>query len=267
MRRVIAVLVVAALTAAGATVAWAQSATKHVLSFDMSATPLKLSKPGKPVGLTLRYKMSLEETTEARVAQPDRMTFLLPATKINPGAFPHCTKEILRQKGPTGCPEKSLIGKGTGTGDATPLIEEALADIMVFNGPKVGGKPTLVAWGKARGVQVTATLTGTINKTSGKYGYRVDLPIPGIPTLIGQPEASVDGFDVKVGAKIRKGGKTINFIESPLKCPAGGFKFVMKMVISYHPIIGAEPGETFPGYPTALNAETLEDDATIACPK
>jgi len=258
---------VAVLAAAAATVAFAQSAPQHTLSFDIGAKPLKLSRPGKPVGLTLRLRMSLEEITAARVMQVDRMTFYLPASKVNPDAFPHCTKEILRQQGPTGCPPRSQIGKGTATGDATPLISRAYADVFIFNGPRVEGKPTVLAWGKARGVQVSATVVSTLTRTSGRYGIRVDTVIPAIPTVIGQPDATVDGFDVQVGASIRKRGKLIHFAEAPVGCKPGGFHFRLRLDLSYHEITGAEPGDTFPGYPATGNPkDTVEDDAMIDCP-
>jgi hypothetical protein len=72
---------------------------------------------------------------------------------------------------------------------------------------------------------VTVILTGTLKKTSGKYGYVLDLPVPPIHT-VGDNDASITSFNVKVGGFGKVKGKRTPFIEAPTSCHEPGWPFL-----------------------------------------
>ena len=111
--------------------------------------------------------------------------------------------------------------------------------MRVYNGTPVHGKPRITFWASAELVSVTLVFSGILTKQKGKYSYKLVTDVPHIPTLPGNPDAAVSEVHVTVGKKIRTKtrtvrrhgkkrrikGKTINFIDSPRKCPSGGFPF------------------------------------------
>jgi len=69
----------------------------------------------------------------------------------------------------------------------------------------------------------------------GKCDYVLDFPVPDIPTLPGQPNASVlttktttDLVYVKKKKKVHGKKKKFNYIENPTKCPSGGYPWKLE---------------------------------------
>ena len=60
--------------------------------------------------------------------------------------FPKCKVSAVLNKGPSGCPKGSKIGKGTATAAAQPVIPLVKADLHLFNGEPKGGVPTVIIY-------------------------------------------------------------------------------------------------------------------------
>jgi hypothetical protein len=72
----------------------------------------------------------------------------------------------------------------------------------------------------------------------------LDFVVPLVPTLPGQPNATLTYFEVTTGATLtvkkkvhgKKKKKKINYLENPTKCPSGGYPWKLEF--------GYENGET-----------------------
>jgi hypothetical protein len=69
---------------------------------------------------------------------------------------------------------------------------------------------------------VVIPLEGTLTKTSGKYGWKLDLPVGRIQT-VGDNDAAITDFEVTVGGI---GKKRVPFIEAPTSCAKPGWPFL-----------------------------------------
>ena len=201
-------------------------AVDNTEEFKASASPYKrLSTKKTKVGVNLGLDITMRNTAGGKPAELSRITFLFPAgAKVNSKAFPTCDPVKLDKLGPSVC-RRAQIGTGSAVADASPVLPRADATLRIFNGTPQGGKPRITVWAHATVLSVTLVFSGLLVKRSGKYSYKLALDIPPIPTLPGNPNASVPEIHVKVGKKIRVKGKTVNFIESPTRCPASGFPF------------------------------------------
>jgi hypothetical protein len=75
----------------------------------------------------------------------------------------------------------------------------------------------------------------------GPYGYVLDFDVPPIPTLPGQPNASVVYFDATtLDRTVRRDHRRIHYIESPILC--SGTFFLLDGAFTY------EGGITNPVY-------------------
>jgi hypothetical protein len=112
-----------------------------------------------------------------------------------------------------------------------PLVN---ATLTVFNGELKGGVPTVLLYA-VPDISSPITITGTVTKKAsvscaggqGKCDYVLDFPVPDIPTLPGQPNASVlttktttDLVFVKKKKKVHGKTKTVKIplIGAPTKC-------------------------------------------------
>ena len=64
--------------------------------------------------------------------------------------------------------------------------------------------------------------TGVLHRDSAPYGTQLAISIPAIPTLVYEPDGSVDSMTVTLG------GVTV----VPRHCPAGGFPFAADITFS-----------------------------------
>jgi hypothetical protein len=211
------------------------SALTNTVDFKANVVPYKLSTKKKKVGLRLDVDFTIKNAAPegGKPAALNNVVIQFPAGAVaNPKSFPTCDPAKLEKDGPNAC-TKALIGTGTAVADASPLLPVVDAQMKVYNGTPVGGVPRITFWASADLVSVTLVFSGKLTKESGKYSYKLDVAVPHIPTLPGNPDAAVAEVHVKVQKKItktvRKKGKrvkqTINFIDSPSKCTTGGFPF------------------------------------------
>jgi hypothetical protein len=66
-------------------------------------------------------------------------------------------------------------------------------------------------------------MPGTLKRTSGRYGWVLDLPVPRIMTVGEENDAAITSFEVKVGGV---GRRKVPFIEAPTSCAQPGWPFL-----------------------------------------
>src|SRR4051794_9859896 len=172
-------------------------------SLKASIAPSKLSK-------TKFQGTKLHTTTEAGSADGSQVK---PATKVqvyydndikfNSNGIPACPVAKVQDLDTAGarkaCP-KSIVGTGSGTAFIAGLPSAVIPTVITaFNGPKQGGKSTIVLHPRADAAGNTPALTGVLNKVGGDLGNRLDVTVPPLPggTALGL-------FDVTVGKKTGK---------------------------------------------------------------
>lgn len=223
-RRIAAALAGATLVsvAAGAGLAAsAASAADHTQRLDVAAELVRQQPGGKPwiVNLVLGAQLGMSDGSVPSPVKHMVFSFTRGA-KVHPEAFDTCNMDIIDKQGPGGCPKASRLGSGTAKASALNLDIDA--DVTVFNGPKVAGGRQLIVYARALGT-VVIPLVGTLKKTSGKYGWVLDLPVPRIMTVGEDNDASITAFQVKVGGI---GRKKVPFIEAPTSCAKPGWPFL-----------------------------------------
>jgi hypothetical protein len=213
----------AALTAAGVAGALAAPATlaaDHTQRLDIGAELVRQQSGGKPWIVNLQLGAHLGSSDGSVPSPVNHMVFQFTrGAKVHPEAFATCTLQILHDKGPNGCPKSSRLGSGTATANA--LETNFPATIDVFNGPQVGKGRKLLVYARALGT-VVIPLEGTLTRTPGKYGWKLDLPIGRIRT-VGDNDAAILDFQVKVGGI---GRNRVPFIEAPTACTKPGWPFL-----------------------------------------
>jgi hypothetical protein len=193
----------------------------HTQRLDVGAELVRQQAGGKPwiVNLTLGAQMGMEDGSVP--APVKRMAFSFTrGAKVHPEAFASCDMKALVQHGPSACPAGSRLGEGKAVAAALQTTFDAA--ITVFNGPKVPGGRKLLVYARALGT-IVIPLEGTLKKTSGKYGWTLDLPVPRIMTVGEENDAAITSFEVKVGGIGRRG---VPFIEAPTSCARPGWPFL-----------------------------------------
>jgi hypothetical protein len=223
---VIAAVACAALVVAG--VVQAQSGNV-VQTMTVKVKPAQAGSKKKPRGVSLDIT-TLLSTRDGSKASPATRTVVSFAKgfKFNSAKFPTCNQTSLEQNGPQACPKGSQVGKGSAIVDARPLITQPI------NGTTLGfnakGNTILLYTVVTNPITISTTLVGKLKKASGKYGTKLDVTIPPLPTVPGLPNATITKFQLTAKATIKKGKKKYNYIEAPTTCKkswpfAGTFTF------------------------------------------
>ncbi|MGH2854945.1 MAG: hypothetical protein ACRDLF_12230, partial [Solirubrobacteraceae bacterium] len=139
-----------------------------------------------------------------------------------------CHPARLLSQGPGGCPAQSAIGRGRALAEVRSGTQTITEDVglWAFIGPPQHGEPTLELFGQGYApVQEQVVVTGTVLPDRAPYGEELVIPIPPIPTLPLQPDASTSSFSLTIGASARHLTHNANTVVVPSRCPAGGFPF------------------------------------------
>jgi hypothetical protein len=228
-RRRRATLVAAAL--AGALAALAPAAAHAAPTQELKAGAVLLDQPkGRPWALALKLGAVLGTDDGSFGSPVKNIQFKFPHATVNGRPFATCdAKRLQALKRASACPAGSQIGKGTAKVDATltGLID---AELWIFNGKGTDRSRKVVLFAKAKQVEVNLVLQGTLKRTSGRYGWQLDLPVPEIPTVTGAPPAAIRNFDVTVQARKKVRGQKVSFIEAPTVCPSAGLPFLATFV-------------------------------------
>jgi hypothetical protein len=162
-----------------------------------------------------------------------------------------CEPSRLRSRGASGCSSKSLVGHGHALMQvhAGSLINPEEATITVYRGPNRGSLQTLELLGQGETPLDERTVsTGVLAQDSGRYGLKLTVSIPAIPTLELEPDASFASLSLTIGGigHSPRAHAAASSITMPHSCPATGFPFAADF--------------TFAG------AAGTSASATVACP-
>jgi hypothetical protein len=202
-------------------------------SVDFTVKVVKKDRHKAHGGLTLRTTFRIADDSGAKPPPVTNTTLRFPkGAALNARYFKKCSVSTLQSKGRSGCPSASLIGKGTATGDARPIIAEVKAKITLFNGQPVKGNPSIIVYAQPE-ISAPIVIQGAIKRQSGgPYGYVLSVDVPPIPTLPGQPNASVVFFDATTLDKtVKRKGRLIHYIEGPILC--NGTFFLLDGAFTY----------------------------------
>lgn len=212
----LAIALVALVAVAAAAIAGevGPSPSGQIQSLEASHSPNKASKKKKKTGTKVKITLSLKKQDGTQPSPTvDAIVTLPKGMGLNYTKFVACDKAKLESSGPSGCPGKSKIGSGRLTAGAEPVIPSVQGTVTAFNGknktyllyvvPEISSP--LVIPGKLKGKNV------------------LDFDVPLVPTLPGQPNATLTFFEVTTGGKAKKGKKRYNYLENPTKCSGGGY--------------------------------------------
>lgn len=199
----------------------AARAAGHTQRLDVAAELVRQQAGGKPwiVNLLLGAQLG---TDDGSVPSPVRhMVFSFTrGAVVHPEAFATCGMDVIKARGPAACPPASRVG--TGKAVAAALQTTFDATVTVYNGPKVKGGRQLIVYARALRT-VAIPIIGTLKRTSGRYGWVLDLPVPRIMTVGEDNDAAITSFEVKVGGI---GRRKVPFIEAPTACSSPGWPFL-----------------------------------------
>jgi hypothetical protein len=209
-------MVLTALVGAPAAVA-----ASHTQRLDVAAELVRQQAGGKPwiVNLVLGAQMGMDDGTVPSPVRHMAFSFTRGAV-VHPEAFATCSMAIINARGPAGCPAASRVG--TGKAVAAALQTSFDATVTVYNGPKVAGGRQLIVYARALGT-VAIPMVGTLKRTSGRFGWVLDLPVPRIMTVGQENDAAITSFEVEVGGL---GRRRVPFIEAPRSCARPGWPFL-----------------------------------------
>jgi hypothetical protein len=144
---------------------------------------------------------------------------------INLRGIGTCSHSRLEKQIGRGCPASARVGSGSahlGAHLGAINLDEN-ATLTAWRGPNQGGHPTLQILGVGLSpLEEHVVVSGVLEPDHAPYGQQLVLSIPPIPTLTGEPNASVLHSSVTIGsAHGRLGG----LIRVPRACPPHGFAF------------------------------------------
>jgi hypothetical protein len=202
-----------AIACAAALAVPAGAQAEVIQDFTISASPSKASTAKVKRSVTLNVTTGTRDTTGAQPPTTKKATLFFPRGAVwNGGLFPRCAaSRINAAKSTEDCPSGSIVGSGKAAGLAPgPITQNDLTIVLTNAGP--GGVNMFVEGTSP--LRIQSNIAATIRRVSGKYGIRLDVPIPqnlqepapGVPVAITL-------FQVKVGKAARIKGKRRGLIE------------------------------------------------------
>lgn len=182
------------------------------------------------------------------------VNFYSPAgIKLITKGFTTCSPATLEAKGAEGCSKKSVASpKGVVNGVVAfggERVREAVS-VQAFFSP--GGGLAFYAEGNSP-VALYIVSKGNFTTAPPPFGPLLKTEVPLVETVPGAPYASIESIKIKVGAAYKtKSGKPVYYINTPKKCPKGGFPVKSELLYA--------ATETQP-------AVTATTSYTVPCPK
>jgi hypothetical protein len=137
-------------------------------------------------------------------------------TKLGYRHFATCDPRRLETRGVNGCSRRSRVGKGVLTADGRPVVDTPVqGTVTAFNGTN-----------RRYLLYVIPELSSPLVLVGKLSGLTLRIPVPAVPTLPGQPNATLTRFQIKTGGKVRKtrrrGGRkrrvTYHYLQNPSRC-------------------------------------------------
>ncbi len=179
-----------------------------------AALSFTISFSGGPTGVPMPLRRSV-------IHFPAGMTLEIPSLRS-------CSKAHLLAHGVKGCPPQSKLGTGHALAEvrAGSLLLSEEAQLWVLLGPLSGGNPTLEVLAQGyTPLDERLVLTGTVLPDKAPYGEQMVIPIPLIPTLRYEPDASIVNFTLRIGASPHHHTRESSSVLVPPSCSAPGFPF------------------------------------------
>jgi hypothetical protein len=222
------------------------SAAGHTQRLVVGAELVRQQAGGKPwiVNLVLGAQLGMDDGSVPSPVRHMAFSFTRGA-QVHPEAFATCGMATITEHGPGACPSTSRVGSGKAVAAALQTTFDAT--VTVFNGPKVAGGRQIIVYARALGT-VAIPMVGTLKRTSGRYGWVLDLPVPRIMTVGQENDAAITSFEVKVGGI---GRKKVPFIEAPTSCARPGWPFLGSF--GYADGSGGSSSATIPCLLNAIN--------------
>jgi hypothetical protein len=167
---------------------------------------------------------------ELGVPSPVRKAVLgLPAgLSLNIPVLRSCTAEMLLAHGVSGCPAQAQIGSGHAMALATIGSKQVLEHVTLwaFLGPLHNLQPTFEILAEGfNPVGREAVLTATALPDRAPYGEEMAMSIPPLPTVPGEPDASIISFSLTIGTSAHKRTPSSATVVVPTHCPHSGLPF------------------------------------------
>ncbi len=222
----------ALLIAIGACSAASSARAAESAKLDVGLSPERLS-----AGTTISFGFQIQAPGgELPAALTTLDVGLPPGMGVDTSGLVTCARSILNADGPKGCSADAWVGGGS-VKVQVPLgevVRPEIAKLTVFNGPRQGGRTTLLFYAAGRlPIATQLVFSGVI--VSGPKGQRIEASIPLIPTLPNTPDAAIVEMKATLGTRQRTyyrtvaGGRRLRIDPKgatlPGRCPAGGFPF------------------------------------------
>jgi hypothetical protein len=207
-----------ALTAAAIAGQAGPSPSGQLQTLEASHAPAKASKKKKKTGTKVKIVLTLKKSDGTKPSPTvDAIVSLPKGMGLNYTKFPQCDINKLKSQGTKACPKGSKVGTGRLEADASPVLAKVGGTVTAFNGKS-----------KTYLLYIVPEISSPLvipGKLQGKSTLDFDVPL--VPTLPGQPNATLTYFEVTTGAVFRKKvkgkRKKFNYLENPAKCPSGGY--------------------------------------------
>ena len=187
---------------------------------------VKPARTDTRVGLS--YSQSLTNKDGSRVTENVRTVKIkLPkGLRFDVNAVAKCKESTLEDpnQGPSACPAGSIVGTGTATADARPLLPDLVpADVTAYNGlldVDLNGQPqsavpAILVVAHSKNPDTTNFLPAEIHGTSLVLNLTPNDPANPAPFTI---------QDISLGIR-RAGSRKKPYLRSPTSCPKGGWMF------------------------------------------
>jgi hypothetical protein len=218
LRRAVPVAVLAALLLAGSAYAIKAQIGNTFVSATASLSPRALPpRGGAPVNLTTVTRIGTTDGSPPPILQ--KLVFEVDKHgSIDAKGVPVCTLTKLANTTPSQA-RKRCAGALVGTGVGKAVVEmpghapvRISSPLSFFNGPRVGGMPSLIAHAyETFPTTQTLLVPIAIEKVGhGRYGYRAEVELPQIAEGHGAPTLA----EATVGATRTRGGRTVGYLNA-----------------------------------------------------
>jgi hypothetical protein len=230
----LAVVALLAITCClGTTIASAEAQTETSASIRPSLLPNRL---GANTALTLAFRFS--GGAEGVPAPLRGMVVHLPAgLNVNLRGARTCPPSRLQSRGAAGCSSKSLVGRGHALMrvHAGSLAVPEETSISIFRGPNRAAHQTLEIFSQgSTPLDESTTATGVLSSESGRFGSKLTVTVPAIPTLVLEPDASFVSLSLTIGGvgHAPRAHAAAGSITVPRSCPTTGFPFMAEFTFA-----------------------------------
>jgi hypothetical protein len=230
------------------------SASAYAIRGEVGNTVVSSTATMMPRGLPAKGGSSVTLTSITRIknkdgSPPQKLTsidFLIDKHGfVEAKGVPVCTTAKLEGTTPNAA-RKRCAGSLVGTGKVEALVnlpsqpqQKVSTPVSIFNGPKVGGRPSLIGHAYET-VPAKKTLLVSIaveQVDNGRYGYHVEVELPQIADGYGVPTLA----EAKVGRTWNRGGRKVGYLNA--SCSGGRLQVKGKLKF--------ENGDLFPALLTS----------------